>query len=350
MRRPSKWGRTLWVSVLLVFSIGLLAGGTPDPAAASDQITWNISLWGGERDWTRPLHRWAEDMKNKTNGQWIIKLHYGAVLSPSKENIDGIKAGLFEGCQICGSYAPGKTPLNRVFELPFILPQEPEQISRMMAALWEHPAVLKELARWNAVPLFPAAITQYGLMGNKRIVKAEDFDGIRIRIPGEMARVLTQFGAVPVMLPVADLYEAMDRGTVDMGTLPWPFSFGAFKIHEVSKYVTTNFSPGSNSCAFLANKDAWEALPEEFKALHREWYRKAPKVWGDEYKKGVKKWLPIYKKNLEFVRMPDEERAKLLSKAEGVHKEWIKAMEKRGLPGQEVYDYFLAKRKEICGY
>ena len=195
MHRPSKWGKKLWISVLLVFCIGLLAGGAPTTAAASDQITWNISLWGGERDWTRPLHQWADDMKNKTNGKWIIKLHYGAVLSPSKENIDGIKAGLFEGCQICGSYAPGKTPLNRVFELPFILPQEPEQISQMMAALWEHPAVLKELARWNAVPLFPAAITQYGLMGNKRIVKAEDFDGIRIRIPGEMARVLTQFGA-----------------------------------------------------------------------------------------------------------------------------------------------------------
>ena len=200
------------------------------------------------------------------------------------------------------------------------------------------------------MPLFPAAITQYGLMGNKRIVKVDDFNGVRIRIPGEMARVLTQFGAVPVMLPVADLYEAMDRGTVDMGTLPWPFSFGAFKIHEVSKYVTTNFSPGSNSCAFLANKDAWNALPEDFKKLHMAWYRKAPKEWGDEYKKGEKKWIPIYKEKLEFVTLPDEERAKLLSKADGVHKEWIKKMEKRGLPGQEVYDYFIAKRKEICGF
>ena len=58
----------------------------------------------------------------------------------------------------------------------------------------------------------------------------------------------------------------------------------------------------------------------------------------------------IYKKKLEFVRFPDEERAKLLSKAEGVHKKWIKLMQKRGLPGQEVYDYFLAKRKEIAGF
>jgi TRAP-type C4-dicarboxylate transport system substrate-binding protein len=340
----------LRILAIAAVCVGMIWSAAPGPVSADDSITWNISLWGGERDWTRPLHRWVEDMKDKTDGRWQIKLHYGSVLSPSKENLDGIKAGLFEGCQFCGSYAPGKTPLHRVFELPFILPQDPQKMSEMMAALWEHPAILKEFRRWNAVPLFPAAITQYGLMGNKKIVKAEDFDGVRIRIPGEMARVLTQFGAVPAMLPVADLYEAMERGAVDMGTLPWPFSFGALKIHEVSKYVTTNFSPGSNSCAFLANKDAWEALPEQYKAFHMEWYKKAPKIWGDEYKKGEIKWLPIYKEKLEFVRMPDEERAKLLSKADEVHKEWIKKMEARGLPGQEVYDYFLAKRKEICGF
>jgi hypothetical protein len=45
-----------------------------------------------------------------------------------------------------------------------------------------------------------------------------------------------------------------------------------------------------------------------------------------------------------------ESRAQLLSKAEGVYKEWIKRMEDRGLPGQEVFDYFMAKRKEIAGY
>jgi len=109
MARQKRPLERIFLFVLAVFCMGLLFISTPQTSSASDTITWNISLWGGERDWTRPLHRWAEDMKIKTNGRWIIKLHYGAVLSPSKENIDGIKAGLFEGCQFCGSYAPGKT-------------------------------------------------------------------------------------------------------------------------------------------------------------------------------------------------------------------------------------------------
>ena len=341
----------LWSTIIcLIFVAGLILTFVPQAVSAPKVITWNVALWGGERDWTRPLHRWVEDIKKRTNGGWQINLHYGAVLSPSKEHLDGLKGGLFEACQFCASYAPGKTPLQTVFELPFILPKDQQQISEMMAALWEHPALLKELGRWNAVPLFPAAITQYGLMGNKRIAKVEDFKGIRIRISGEMARVVAMFGAAPTMIPVSDLYEAMDRGTLDMATLPWAFSFGAFKINEVSKYCTTNFAPGSQSCAFIANKKAWNALPEEYKKLHMEWYKKAPKIWGDEYKKGDKRWIPIYKKKLEFIELPDEERAKLVAKARGIWDEWIKRMKKRGLPGKEVLNYFMAKRKEIAGY
>ncbi|MBN1105731.1 MAG: TRAP transporter substrate-binding protein DctP [Deltaproteobacteria bacterium] len=289
-------------------------------------------------------------MGKRTGGRWKINLHYGSVLAPSKEHLDGLKGGLFEACQFCASYAPGKTPLQTVFELPFILPQDQQKMSEMMAALWEHPALKKELARWNAVPLFPAAITQYGLMGNKRIAKVEDFKGVRIRISGEMARVITFFGAAPTMIPVSDLYEAMERGTLDMATLPWAFSFGAFKINEVSRYATTNFAPGSQSCAYVANRKAWDALPEEFKKYHMEWYAKAPKIWGDEYKKGDTHWIPIYKKNLEFVEFPDSERAKLVAKAEGIWDEWVKKMEEKGLPGKDVLAYFLAKRKEIAGH
>jgi TRAP-type C4-dicarboxylate transport system substrate-binding protein len=343
--------RNFWSTVICTITLmGLVFAYVPQAISAPKEITWNIALWGGERDWTRPLHRWAKDMEKRTNGVWKINLHYGSVLSPSKEHFDGLKAGLFEACQFCASYAPGKTPLHTVFELPFILPQDQQQMSEMMAALWEHPALKKELARWNALPLFPAAITQYGLMGNKRIAKVEDFQGVRIRISGEMARVVEKFGAAPTMIPVSDLYEAMERGTLDMATLPWAFSFGAFKINEVSKYVTTNFAPGSNSCAYAVSKNAWNKLPEEFKKYHMEWYAKAPKIWGDEYKKGDERWIPIYKKNMEFIELPDSERNKLLAEAEAVWKEWVKKMEEKGLPGKEVFDYFLAKRKEIAGY
>ena len=318
--------------------------------AESNVIKWNFSLFGGVRDITRPLHKWADDMNKATNGKWQIKLHYGSVLSPAKENLDGLKAGLFEAMQICAAYIPGKLPLHTVHELPFFLPKDPEQINKMMWALWQHPALLKELKKWNAVPLKPAALPQYGLMTNKPVRNVKDLNGLRIRIAGEMARVVSKFGAVPAMMPGPNIYEAMERGTIDAVTLPWAFAFGAFKINEVSKYAIINFAPGSMCCPFFANKTAWDSLPQEFKKIHLQWIKDAPKIWANEYKKGDKKWIAIYKKQMEFIDFPEEEQAKLASKADFAYKDWVKRMEKRNLPGKEVFNYYKAKRKEIAGY
>lgn len=343
--------KRLWLTVVCsTFLLGLVFAYPPKAFSGSDVIKWNFSLFGRERDITRPLHRWLEDMKTATDGRWQIELHYGAVLSPPKENLDGLKAGLFEAMQTCVAYAPGKLPLHTVHELPFFLPFNSEQINEMMVALWKHPALLKELEKWNAVPLIPAALPRYALMSNKPVACVKDLDGLRIRIAGEMARVVAMFGAVPAMIPGPDMYEAVERGTIDAITLPWAFAFGAFKINEVTKYATPDFNPGTMCCPFFANKDAWESLPNEFKKIHLKWIKDSPKIWAKEYEKGNNRWIPIYKKQMEFIEFPREEHAKLESKAHIVYERWIQRMEKRGLPGKEVFNYYKAKRKEIAGY
>ena len=344
--------RRVWIGlVCTLFVVGLLFTHVPQATSASKVVKWNVSLWGGPRGWTYPLEKWAKDMERLTDGRWQIKLHYGGTLAPPKEQLDGLKGGMFEACHFCTAYTPGKLPLHTVMELPFISPHNPLHLSQMFEAMWEHPAFLKELDRWNAVPLLPGTICTYNLMGNKRIDKVEDFKGTRIRIGGEIGRILAMFGAVPTLMPVPELYEAIEKGTVDLAGLPWSFAFGAFKIHEVSKYAIVGLNLGTMACSNLANKKAFNALPEEFKKYHMEWYKKAAQEWGKEYDTLNRKWIEeTFKKKLEFIEFPPDERAKLVAKAETVWEKWVKKAEKRGLPAREVLDYYLSKRKEIAGY
>jgi TRAP-type C4-dicarboxylate transport system substrate-binding protein len=104
------------------------------------------------------------------------------------------------------------------------------------------------------------------------------------------------------------------------------------------------------SCFFIANKDAWDALPEEFRQYHRDWYDKAPEVWAAEYEKADDKWIPIFKKNLEFIDFPVSERSKITAKAEEFYEKWVAAREQQGLPGRDILGYYLRKRKELVGY
>lgn len=181
------------------------------------------------------------------------------------------------------------------------------------------------------MPLLPGTICTYNLMGNKRLDTVEDFKGARIRIGGEIGRALRMFGAVPTLMPVPELYESVDKGTVDLAGLPWSFAFGAFKIHEVSKYAIVGLNLGTMACSYIANKKAFDALPEEFKKIHRQWYEKAPYEWGKEYDTLNHKWVEeVFKKRLEFIEFPPEERAKLVKKAKTIWEEWVKKWEKKG--------------------
>ena len=334
----------------IIIMAGFLFAQPPKAISAEKEYKWNFSLWGGKRAWTAPLHDWAADMEKKTNGRWKIKFHYGGVLAPPKENYDGIKSGMFEAAGICAAYTPGKNPLHTVSELPFIAPNENKNIIQMMVEMWKHPALKKELLKWNAVPLLPSALCQNHLMGNVPVRKVEDLKGKRIRIGGEIAKVLKEFGAVPTLVPAPEVYEAVSRGTIDLVGFPWTYSYGSYKTYEASKYVSLPLSLGTMSCFYIASKDAWDALPDEFKKYHMDWYRRSPEIWHAEFKKADDKWIPIFKKHLEFIDFPKSERDKIVLKADAIYEKWVKAREKEGLPGRDVLNFYLKKRKELIGY
>lgn len=333
----------------LFLLIGITFWSKSVTLAAEKEISWTISLWGGRSSLSIPLEEWAELMEKQTNGRWKIKLQYGGVLCTPKNQLDCLKAGMFEVAMWCPDYTPGKNPLHMIHSLPFLSPLKQEHINQMWLEMWEHPALKKELLKWNAVPLHPAGNQTYEYMGTKRIETVENLKGKRIRLGADMAKVLEPFGAVPTMVAAPEAYEAIARGTIDGVAFP-PYAMGHYKIYEVSKYLTDGMALGAMHSPFIANKTAWDALPEQFKKYHMEWYKKAPKKWHAAYQAANEKWYPIFKEKLEIIKFPESERNKLVSQAQTVYDEWVRAREKEGLPGREALDYYLKKRKEIAGY
>jgi TRAP-type C4-dicarboxylate transport system substrate-binding protein len=109
-------------------------------------------------------------------------------------------------------------------------------------------------------------------------------------------------------------------------------------------------SLGTMSCFYIANKDSWDALPKKFKKYHMEWYHKSPEIWAAEFKKADDKWIPIFKKYMEFVEFPFSERERLVGEAKSVYDKWVEAREKEGLPGRDVLNFYLKERKILVGH
>ena len=81
-----------------------------------------------------------------------------------------------------------------------------------------------------------------------------------------------------------------------------------------------------------------------------DWYNRSPAIWHAAFKVADDKWIPEFKKYVEFIDFPKSERDKLVGKAEAVYERWVQAREKEGLPGRDVLNYYLKKRKELIGY
>jgi TRAP-type mannitol/chloroaromatic compound transport system substrate-binding protein len=95
----------------------------------------------------------------------------------------------------------------------------------------------------------------------KEIHSADDFKGLKFRMPGLGGDVLAKLGASPVSLPGSQIYENLISGAID-GTEwvgPWQDSF--LKFYEAAKFY---YYPGMHEPGTITglgiNKKFWDGL------------------------------------------------------------------------------------------
>lgn len=313
-------------------------------AASAQTIIWNHNLFGPPRAVTAGMEAMAEFYKKESNGAFEIKLAYGSALGPEKQIPEGIKSGGYEGGMMCAGYYPNKFPLLTVMELPFLAPRGITENAKVNRAVLNHPLIVKEMAeRWNMKYLGPTFLPAFEFMGNKRIASVADMKGVKMRISGLNAKALQVFGAVPTMVTAPEGYEALQRGTIDSFGFPYSFAFGAYKLHEVSKYATEGMAMSGFLCFQGVSLTAWNKLPDNLKAKLPEAQELAAAALLKAFKADDEKWVPLFKQRLDVVQFPAEERAKLVAASSDIWEAWVKEQEAAGRPGREILNFVKAE-------
>ncbi len=334
--------RTRRALVLVTAVVWLL--GLTGPAFA--ETVWKVALFGPPRPVTKPLEWYAQEVAKRTNGQLKLELVYGEALAKAKEMPEGIKGGAFEMAFLCASYYPGKFPLMTVLDLPMLTPDDIAAQSVLSLAVGEQPAVMDELKRWNLMLFLPIPLPQYQVMGKKRIAQAADFKGVRVRVSGEMAKVLEDYGAVKSLLPAPETFTALERGVIDAVTMASTYMFMSYRIYEVSKYFTDKISLGTQPCFYGLSLTAWDKLPPATKKTLLELREGLTQRYVDAYAAADEKnYAEFRQRGIEIINFPAAERAKLLAGAAKHWKAWVADTDKRGLKGTEVFDYVRTRLK-----
>jgi TRAP-type C4-dicarboxylate transport system substrate-binding protein len=154
---------------------------------------------------------------------------------------------------------------------------------------------------------------------------------------------LQAFGAVPTMVTAPEGYTALERGTIDSFGFPYSYAFGAYKLHEVSKYVTEGVAMAGFMCFQGISLTAWNKIPDKLKAMVPKLQQDANKAMIAAYEKADSKWIPIFKKRLEVSEFPASERKKLAEGAAKIWTDWAKQQDAKGRPGTKILEFVKAE-------
>ena len=315
---------------------GLLAFGATEALA----VQWDVSLWGKRRAFTEHVEKLAELVAEKTGGAFTLNISYGGLSKP-RENLDNISFGAIQMAQFCAGYHEDKNPSITVLELPFLGVESLEQERRVSMALYDHPAVAEDLARWNATLLMPSPLPQYNLVGvGEQPTSLAAFEGLSVRATGGIGRAMEAVGAIPTSMSATEVRQALDSGVVKAVAFA-PHAHMAFGTVNSGAWWTTNLNPGTVNCPVVANTEALNALSDEHREALLGSIDEALDHYVDHYNNNtMERWGPtLEEQGIDTITYSEEELAAFRAAvAEPAAKAWVEQNNAKGLPAEALLD------------
>jgi TRAP-type mannitol/chloroaromatic compound transport system substrate-binding protein len=109
---------------------------------------------------------------------------------------------------------------------------------------------------------------QMGGWYRKEIKGLDDIKGLKMRIGGFGGEILKGIGGVPQNIPGGEIYQALEKGTIDATEWVGPYDDQKLGFHKVAKfYAYPAWWEGGPQLTLYVNSKAYEALSAENKAI-----------------------------------------------------------------------------------
>ncbi len=249
---------------------GVLAAGVAPAVHAQAAIRWRLAssfpksldtIYGG-------AEVFAKKISDLSGGKFQISVHAGGELMPPFGVVDGVQNGTVELAHTAPYYFVGK---DETFALGTAIPFGLN--SRQMTA-WMYEGnglkLMREFYSNYGIISFPGGNTgaQMGGWYRKPINSLADLKGLRFRTVGITGKVLERLGVVVQALPGGEIYQALEKGTIDAAEWVGPYDDLKLGFNKVApNYAYPAFWEGGPQIDFFINQKAYAALPAEYKAM-----------------------------------------------------------------------------------
>jgi tripartite ATP-independent transporter DctP family solute receptor len=218
-----------------------------------------------------PMNQRAKEMadaiKAETNGRVEIQIFPSNQLGSDTDMLSQLRSGGIEFFTLSGLILSTLVPVASINGIGFAFPDYPSVWKAMDGDLGQY--VRNQIAKANLVAM--EKIWDNGFRqttsSTKPIQGPEDLKGFKIRVPVSplWTSMYKAFDAAPASINFSEVYTALQTKVVDGQENPLAIIATA-KLYEVQKYcsLTNHMWDGF---WFLANRRAWERLPENLRTV-----------------------------------------------------------------------------------
>lgn len=286
---------------------------------------------------------WIEELEARTGGNVTVEVFWDASLLGAQEIRDGVRDGRAQLGNMTYAYTPSDFPLTQIVEVPFLGNNVPAQATALNQLYANNEDFRNE---WEGQGIkvmsfvgIPAALT-----GAKEPVTTVDwFQGKTVRASGFYVKALEAIGASPAAIPVTEVYEAMQRGTIDAyGGLILDV-ITPLSLHEVGPHVhDAGLGHYANSTWVMA-LDTWESLSPELQGVIEELNAEFPQILTAAYEETEDAACTTILEAGGSVHIFSDEETQAWAEAIGDAPlgSWVELAEGAGVAdGQAMYDEF----------
>ena len=315
-------------TILAAFAACMLIHGGPAAAQTYRQEYRLSTVLGTAFPWGQAGERWANLIREKTQGRINVKQYPGVSLVGGEQTREftAIRQGVIDlavGSTI--NWSPQIKEFN-LFFLPFFMPDE-----KAVDALVQG-EVGKELFKILERQVVPLAWGENGfreLSNSKRpIASPDDMKGLKIRVVGSplFNDTFTALGANPTQMSWADAQTALASKAVDGQENPVAVYF-ASKLPQVGQKYLTLWHYISDPLVFVVNKEVWAQWTPADRELVREAALQAARENVENMRSGVASMLKqIESAGTVITELTDEQRQPFVQATRGVHEKWRKTI------------------------
>ncbi|HWE72768.1 MAG TPA: TRAP transporter substrate-binding protein DctP [Stellaceae bacterium] len=210
------------------------------------------------------IEGWTSKVNSDANGLFRIQVFAGGTLIDMRSTLDRVADGVADIAFCVLGPVSSLFPQSLVATLPGVA-SDSRNASLAMQRLYESGVIGDE---WKKVRPLGFGIYPGLSFHTVRPVKTlADMKGLKISIQDRLAgQTLEALGGVPISLPLDQVYEALQHGTIQGVTLGWPGVVTGYKLTDVVKYHVLD-SFGAIEAVIIMNNATYARLSPEAKRV-----------------------------------------------------------------------------------